>query len=233
MKQCKKCGEIKLETEFYKYPRNKDGLYGICKVCHNKQNKEYSKKWRKNNPERIREVNKKWRKNNPEYQRKWRKNNLKKAKKHSEKWKENNLEKIKETKRIWGNNNPKKVKKYRKKQYKKLSKIPSYRISKAISRGINYSLKGNKNGRSWETLVGYTKEELMRHIESKFEPWMNWDNYGIYEKGKLKWVIDHWRPVSSFNFTSTDDPEFKECWALENLQPLEVVENIKKSNKYK
>ncbi len=28
------------------------------------------------------------------------------------------------------------------------------------------------------------------------------------------------------------DQEFKECWALSNLQPLEAIANIKKGNKY-
>jgi hypothetical protein len=61
---------------------------------------------------------------------------------------------------------------------------------------------------------------------------MNWENWGRAEKGKLKWNIDHRAPKSSFNFTSSEDKEFKECWALENLQPLEAIENIKKSDKY-
>jgi hypothetical protein len=29
-----------------------------------------------------------------------------------------------------------------------------------------------------------------------------------------------------------EDPEFKECWALENLQPLEAMENIDKGYNY-
>ena len=28
------------------------------------------------------------------------------------------------------------------------------------------------------------------------------------------------------------DPEFKKCWALKNLQPLEKITNIKKSNHF-
>ena len=31
--------------------------------------------------------------------------------------------------------------------------------------------------------------------------------------------------------TMTEE-EFKKCWALDNLQPLEAVENIRKSNHY-
>ena len=40
--------------------------------------------------------------------------------------------------------------------------------------------------------------------------------------------IDHIRPVSSFYFTKIEDKEFKECWALSNLQPLWASENCSK-----
>ena len=53
---------------------------------------------------------------------------------------------------------------------------------------------------------------------------MNWDNYG-------EWHVDHIIPKSSFNFSSKHDKEFKECWALDNLQPLWAEDNIAKSDK--
>jgi hypothetical protein len=52
---------------------------------------------------------------------------------------------------------------------------------------------------------------------------MSWEN-------RSEWHIDHRRPVSSFNFLSVDDPEFLECWALSNLQPLWAADNIRKGN---
>jgi len=33
---------------------------------------------------------------------------------------------------------------------------------------------------SIEKIIGCTFEEFKHHIECKFEPWMNWDNYGKY-----------------------------------------------------
>ncbi len=54
---------------------------------------------------------------------------------------------------------------------------------------------------------------------------MSWENYGSY------WWLDHIKPRSSFNYESPDDKELKECWALENLQPLEKIANIRKGNK--
>tara|TARA_R110000782_G_C14565636_1_gene386720 strand:+ start:48 stop:611 length:564 start_codon:yes stop_codon:yes gene_type:complete len=55
MKICAKCKEEKEFTEFYKNKTNKDGYFGHCKDCHNKTGREYSKKYRKNNKEQIKE----------------------------------------------------------------------------------------------------------------------------------------------------------------------------------
>lgn len=96
-----------------------------------------------------------------------------------------------------------------------------------LSLGIRRSLNGNKGGRHWESLVGYTLEQLKDHLESLFQSGMLWDNYGFYG-----WHIDHKRPISSFSFTEPEDEEFKQCWALENLQPLWAEDNIKKSDKW-
>jgi len=63
--------------------------------------------------------------------------------------------------------------------------------------------------------VGFTTLELMGHLEAQFKEGMSWDNYG-----RNGWHIDHICPISSFKFTSYNDKDFKECWSLENLQPL-------------
>ena len=60
---------------------------------------------------------------------------------------------------------------------------------------------------------------------------MSWQNYGKPEEGKLKWNIDHIIPNSSFNYEDMDCKDFRDCWKLDNLRPLEVIENIKKGNK--
>ncbi len=59
----------------------------------------------------------------------------------------------------------------------------------------------------------YTVQELISHIEKLFVGGMCWENYG-------DWHLDHIIPISLFTFNSYDHPEFKECWALSNLQPL-------------
>jgi hypothetical protein len=73
--------------------------------------------------------------------------------------------------------------------------------------------------------LGYTIEELMSHLEKQFTEGMTWENYG-------EWHVDHIKPMSSFKFESVDDPEFKECWKLENLQPLWEEDNLSKGPRY-
>lgn len=89
--------------------------------------------------------------------------------------------------------------------------------------------KSSKGGNPIFSTVGYSLEELVKHLESKFLPGMNWDNYG--NKPEC-WEIDHIRPDSSFDYDSYEHPQFKECWALSNLQPMWSTDNRHKSAKW-
>ena len=95
------------------------------------------------------------------------------------------------------------------------------RINESMGAMIYLALKEKKNGYKWEDLVGYTCEDLMTHLESQFKGGMSWGNKG-------KWHIDHIIPRSRFNVNSPEDAEFKECWALSNLQPLWAEDNLRK-----
>ena len=119
-----------------------------------------------------------------------------------------------------------KYRKYRRKYDRELRKNPKNRIDHSMSLFIGIALKGRKAGRSWQKLVGYTIEDLIVHLEKQFDEKMTLDNYGSY------WWIDHRKPRSLFKYETTEDPEFKKCWALENLQPMEKIANIKKGNHY-
>lgn len=111
------------------------------------------------------------------------------------------------------------TKKRRKKYYAKNS------ISVCIASEIRYSLKGNKNGRHWEDVVGWSLQQFKRRFAQLFKKGMTWDNHGRV------WEIDHINPVSAYNVTSIDCTDFKRVWALSNLQPLFKEENRSKSNK--
>jgi len=126
--------------------------------------------------------------------------------------------------RKWKKKNPERNKELWIKANKKRRLSPTYKLSCALSGSIWRALKSGKCKKHWETLVNYTLQDLITHLESKFKDGMSWENYG-------KWHIDHKKPISSFNFSSYEDPEFEECWALTNLQPLWASENISKGVK--
>lgn len=239
-KKCSKCKEIKTIGEFNKDRQKKDGLSYCCKEC----KKIKSRKWYLNNAEAIREYSKEYRKNNLEKvkelirkcTKEWQKNNIEYRKKYAKQYYRDNLENEKKRHKRFIANNPNYYKEYNKKwrvnnpEYDKewcrdrREKDPTFRLSKNISRMIRKSIHNNKDGYHWENLLGYSLRDLMAHLESKFENDMTWQNMG-------EWHIDHIKPISSFSFISCKDKEFKECWSLNNLQPLWAVENIKKGNR--
>jgi hypothetical protein len=100
---------------------------------------------------------------------------------------------------------------------------PTYHLNRSMGRAICDSLKGHKSRKHWEDLVGYTVAELEQHLESQFQPGMDWNNHTV--KG---WHIDHIIPESSYHFESYDDPQFRECWSLSNLRPLWAEANFSK-----
>lgn len=127
----------------------------------------------------------------------------------------------------WKLNNPEKVRCYLKKWRKKKLKDVCFRLTSNIRSYISISVnnKGDEYKKyKLENWLGYTIEDLKKYLEKKFDNKMNWNNYGKY------WSIDHIKPISFFHYKSILDSEFKECWSLENLQPLEKIANIKKGN---
>lgn len=114
---------------------------------------------------------------------------------------------------------------------------PSYRLRAIVSKSVWDALQkngGSKNGDSSIKRLPYTMDELRAHLESLFEPWMNWDNQGHYKVGEWndhdpatwKWQIDHIIPHSKFKYASMEDQAFKDCWALSNLRPYSAKQNV-------
>ncbi|MDB4378244.1 HNH endonuclease [bacterium] len=89
---------------------------------------------------------------------------------------------------------------------------PKWRLKESIMALINFHLP--KKSKQTNEYLGCSYKEYFVYLEQRFDSNMNWDNYGTY------WEIDHIHPLSkggSFHFTNT--------------QPMEVIENRKKSNK--
>lgn len=238
-KKCSKCGEVKSVEEFYKNNRYAGGFTTWCKQCHTSAKTS----WVKNNIEKNREagrrcyhkhsqeyniISKQYREANPlkrkEIARKWYENNTDRALAYSRNWRANNPEKVKEMHKLWVKENPEKWREIGRRAEAKMNEKPRRRLSRNISCMINKSLNGSKDGRHWETLVGYTIDQLRNHLEKQFKPGMTWEN-------RSQWHIDHIIPLSAHNFQSPEDIDFKRAWSLKNLQPMWAKENIKKSNK--
>jgi hypothetical protein len=101
---------------------------------------------------------------------------------------------------------------------------PAFRLKSNIRCYVYASLSRNKGGHRTEALLGYSIEALRTHLERQFLPGMSWDNYG-------EWHVDHILPVASFDFQTSDDPDFRACWALTNLRPLWGEDNVRKADK--
>ena len=82
----------------------------------------------------------------------------------------------------------------------------------------------NKTDRTYK-MLGYTPEDLRKHLEKHMEDGMSWDNYG---KGMTEWSIDHTRPISSFPITTL----LSEINALDNIRPMWHRKNCSKKNKW-
>ncbi len=96
---------------------------------------------------------------------------------------------------------------------------PVYRLRCNIRSMITNALKKKQGIKSKKTqeMLGCTFIELRCHIESQFEDWMNWDNYGKYNgEYNYGWDIDHIIPLST---AETEDDVIR-LNHFTNLRPL-------------
>lgn len=211
-KVCSKCGVEKALCEFSKCKTCKQGKNSRCKLCKRAEGKAY------------REVNKQKEK---ERLAAYYKLNKESCKARNKRWREANKEKEQERGRRWREANKEKNRERKKLYERKRRTDPFYKVRSNVSRSINHALNKRgaiKRGKTFEALP-YTPKQLIEHLESQFDDQMSWENYGSY------WDVDHIYPHSLLPYDSMEHPNFAKCWALENLQPLEKIENIKKSNK--
>lgn len=202
------------------YVKHKEHLLGLHKI------------WLESETEYI----KKWYEKNPEYNKQYYQKHQEKALEKAKEWQEQNPEKREEINRRYYRNH---IKGYIERKKKFQEKNPDYRknyirryqkanlkinLSHKIRTAIGISLKGNKKGKRWENLVGYTVGELIKRLKVTMPEGCNWSDY---IKGKLH--IDHIIPVRAFIFDKPEDKEFKQCWSLFNLRLSTKEENRKKN----
>lgn len=98
----------------------------------------------------------------------------------------------------------------------------NFRLSLKLRARISRAVKNHSE--SLTDNFGCTIDELKTHLQSKFLPGMNWDNYG-----KHGWHIDHMRSLENFDLSK--EREIKKACKYTNLLPRWASDNHKKSNK--
>ena len=105
-----------------------------------------------------------------------------------------------------------------------------FKVRQSIRKTISSSFRNTSFRKSSKTaiILGCTFEDFKLYLESNFEPWMTWENKGLYN-GELNygWDIDHKIPVSS----ATTEEELVKLNHYTNLQPLcsKINRDIKKN----
>jgi hypothetical protein len=139
-----------------------------------------------------------------------------------------------EYKKNYRNNNRGYIRELRRNR-RKTNKQESLRvIFSSRVRNTLKKLSKSKNGESITKYLPYKFSELKTHIESQFESWMNWDNWGIFDKNSWNdndpstwaWQIDHIIPHSDLPYDSMEHENFNKSWALDNLRPLSAKQNF-------
>ena len=142
-------------------------------------------------------------------------NNSEKGRETNKNYYQNNKESLAVKNRVWRENNKEKLITY-KKEYRKDN---LNRLTHNLRNNISRSIKNNgfKKKSKTQTILGCTFDEFKTHIESQWESWMSWGNYGLYN-GELNygWDIDHVIPSSS---AITEDDVYK-LNHYTNLKPL-------------
>lgn len=245
LKVCSKCKQERNDTDFYVCSDGR--IVNTCKFCqheydkaraesrkayrktYNDNHKEQYKLYREQHKEEIKQRMEiytstlEYKKKKAEYDKQYNQEHRQQRIDYSREYRKNNpiilTEEQKQQKREY-------MRKYREKNKdiinkKKLKENMSQMqvLSHTMSSAIYRVLKGIKSDRHWEDIVGYSIQDLKEHLEKQFTPEMNWNNMGKY------WEIDHIIPLNLFNYESEQDEQFKICWSLMNLRPLEKIAN--------
>lgn len=223
MKTCSKCLISKDKSFFPSDKRRLDGKFPWCKQCkklsdkisyeNNRNSKKIAnrKSYLKNKEQRRAAARAK--RQDPDF--------LVKEKERSKKYRLNNAVELIQKKQEYYQKNKHIInEKYRQKRQIDIN----FRLQNNMRSRLSHALKQKTKGGKTVQYIGCSIEEFKKHIESKWQPGMTWDNYG-----KNGWHIDHIIPCYRFDFSKEDD--IKKCFHYSNMQPLWALDNMRK-NKY-
>ena len=208
MRECKYCNQLKIAETF---KGNK------CIDCFKSTKAQNSKKYYKNNTNKLLTLNR-------EYNQK-------------------NADKLKEYKKEWGLKNKEHIKQ-KNKAYREANKVlindklknrlksdPMFALTVSIRKNILKAFRSRsfEKNSSTKDILGCTFEQFRQHIENQFLDWMNWDNRGLYNgTPNYGWDIDHIIPLD----TAETIEDIVRLNHYTNLQPLcsYINRDIKKAN---
>lgn len=209
-KLCKRCGLIKLLSDFYTDKRGVFGVRSTCKKCcievsNSSPNRAINvRRYWLNNQASVRGSQKERYHNNIEGSRKYHREKMKRLRMHNPTYRAKSSAATL-------------------RRYYKLKNDPIFLLRKTLRSRFLRAIKKEYKKTSCIKLLGCSIPELRRHIQSKFKEGMSWDNHGIHG-----WHIDHIIPCNRFDLSRLD--EQKKCFHFSNLQPLWASENLEKSD---
>lgn len=98
-----------------------------------------------------------------------------------------------------------------------------HKLQATLSHGLTQRIVKSK---IFKHYIGMTTQEFRSYIESRWESWMNWDNYGY---GVGRWSLDHIVSVNKFDLSKEEDRLI--CWNYKNLRPYDAVKNNKEHSR--
>lgn len=144
--------------------------------------------------------------------------NKEEIKEYKKEWYNKNKEKIKEKSRKYYQENKEKIKeRNRMNRIEKNNSDANYKIKNNVLKNIQDGLKIGFFNNRLEKVLGYTSNDILKHLEKNFIEGMTWDNFGSRFIHIRNWHIHHIVPMKIYNFYNED--EIKKCWSLENLLP--------------
>jgi hypothetical protein len=146
----KNCSKCQLSRSLERFGLKNGKIRSDCKDCNN----EYSRKYREENPIKVRDSNNKYNNTNREKCRSWNKKHF-----------DNNKDRVRERAR----NN-----------YEKYSQDPNFVIIHSCRNRINKLISRETKNSKTNSLLGCSSIFLIEWLEYQFDSKMNWKNYGSF-----------------------------------------------------
>lgn len=213
-KKCRTCKETKPLEDFRKTDHGgTHGVEGSCRECRKKAQLICYYKDKTKNPAKYQDPKRKAEHNRKERER--RANHPERRKKEADRQKAYLMTEEGKQKRNA----------YQRKRMNDPAHRIRQRLSKRLRKALDSVMVGKKVLKTME-MLGCSIPVFLNHLESLFKPGMTWDNYG---HGKDRWQMDHILPCAAFDLT--DPEQQRKCFHYTNIQPMWMIDNIKKGCK--